>query len=208
MSSPSIVLLDRSSVRAAVLRSWGYGVFATDHVVEVCLRWRPDDCAALVIGPLIAWREIATLCEWVKTNYAEAPILLLSERRLRRCPAHVDKVVPSRPPQALLECLRILLPGIADQPIRTLAGARSGSGYAGAVVSTPVQNSPHLRFKIPHLKDQECVSLAPGAAEARAAFWRWGGAELGAKESASADPVPPSCSRPPISPARRRSFSR
>ncbi len=133
MSSPSIVLLDRSSVRAAVLRSWGYGVFATDHVVEVCLRWRPDDCAALVIGPLIAWREIATLCEWVKTNYAEAPILLLSERRLRRCPAHVDKVVPSRAPQALLECLRILLPGIADQPIRTLAGARSGSGHAGAV---------------------------------------------------------------------------
>src|SRR5579872_3832239 len=94
----------------------------------------------------------------------------------------------------------------ADLPSRE---EHRGGGFSNSArMSTPVQNSPHLRFKIPHLKDQECVSLAPGAAEARAAFWRWGGAELGAKESASADPVPPSCSRPPISPARRRSFSR
>ena len=111
VSCPEIVLLDGNNrlFRAAVLKSRGYKVFTTEHVVEACLRWAPGGCAALVIGPQVHWKDVATLCEWIKTNSPEKPVILLSDRRNTRLPAYADAVVPTQPVQALLETLRSLL---------------------------------------------------------------------------------------------------
>lgn len=113
MGHPEVVLLDgqHRHFRAAVLKTRGYEVFTTEHVVEVCLSWSPGGCAALIIGPQIHWQNVATLCEWIKINSPEKPILLLSDRRRKEhIPAHVDAVVPTQPVQALLEKLSSLLP--------------------------------------------------------------------------------------------------
>ena len=111
MSSLEIVLLDRGKrlFRSGFLKGHGYEVFATEHVVEVCLHWSPEVCAALVIGPDIPWQQVATLCDWIKINNPEKPIILLGDRRgLRRPP--IDAVVPTQPASAMVEQLRALLP--------------------------------------------------------------------------------------------------
>lgn len=112
LPSPEIVLLDGQHryFRAAVLKARGYRVFTTEHVVEVCLRWMPGGCAALVIGPQVQWDHVATLCEWIKLNSPEKPIIVLSDRRNSRWPASIDAVVATQPVQALVEHLRTLLP--------------------------------------------------------------------------------------------------
>ncbi len=114
---PEIVLLDghHRHFRAAMLKAHGYKIFATEHVVEVCLRWAPGGCAALVIGPDIPWQHVATLCDWIKINSPEKPIILLSDRRSPRWPADVDAVVPTQPVQVLVERLHALLPAIAER---------------------------------------------------------------------------------------------
>ena len=127
VSSPLIVMLDGSNryFRAAVLKSRGYRVFTTEHVVEVCLRWAPGGCAALVIGPQVHWQDVATLCEWIKINSPEKPVILLSDRRNLRMPAHVDAVVSTQPVQALLESLHALLSASGEQPAKMTAGMRN-----------------------------------------------------------------------------------
>jgi hypothetical protein len=126
VSAPVIVLLDSNNryFRAAVLKSRGYRVFTTEHVVEVCLHWAPGNCSALVIGPQIQWPDVATLCEWIKINSPEKPVILLSDRRNPRVPTHVDAVVPTQPVQALLESLSDLLPASGEHS-RMVAGIRN-----------------------------------------------------------------------------------
>ncbi len=133
ISSPEIVLLDGQHryFRAAVLKSRGYRVFTTEHVVEVCLRWVPGTCAALVIGPLVPWHHVATLCEWIKLNSPEKAILLLSDRRNAKWPAHVDCVIPTQPVQLLLERLRLVLPARAEHECRLAAAAMRASTARG-----------------------------------------------------------------------------
>lgn len=115
--SPEIVLLDRQDryFRAAVLKAHGYRVFTTEHVVDACLRWVSGNSAALVIGPQIPLQEVATLCDWIKINSPEKPILVLSDRRSSRWPAHVDVLLPSQPVQALLKQLCAMLPSAGDR---------------------------------------------------------------------------------------------
>lgn len=131
ISSPEIVLLDGQHryFRAAVLKSRGYRVFVTEHVVEVCLRWVPGGCGALVIGPQIPWHHVATLCEWIKLNDPEKAILLISDRRNTRWPSCVDFVIPAQPVQLLIERLRLLLPPRAEHDCR-LAAAVVRAGVA------------------------------------------------------------------------------
>ena len=135
MSSPLVVFLDGKLRyhRAAVLKSRGYNVFTTGHVVEVCLRWILGDCAALVIGPQIPWREVATLCEWVKANYPNRPILLLGERPLGRVPDYVEVVAPSQLARVLLKRLRIVSP-LAGGQAQRLPLALATDGALGASV--------------------------------------------------------------------------
>lgn len=111
MYSAEIVVLDghHRHFRAALLKSRGYKVFTTEHVVEVCLRWAPGGAAALIIGPQVQWPQVATLCDWIKINNPEKPIILLSNRHGARWPAQIDAVVPTQPVQALLESLNSLL---------------------------------------------------------------------------------------------------
>lgn len=130
MSSSEVVLLDGHDryFRAAVLKARGYRVFTTEHVVEVCLRWVPGGCAALVIGPQVQWEHVATLCDWIKINSPEKPIILLSDRRNTRWPVHIDFVVPTQPVQALVERLHSLLPTTGEQSCKVAAGVvRAGS---------------------------------------------------------------------------------
>lgn len=117
VSVSEIVLLDGQHryFRAAVLKARGYRVFTTQHVVEVCLRWVPGGCCALVIGPQVPWDHVATLCEWIKLNSPQKPIIVLSDRRNSRWPTPVDAVVATQPVQALVESLRVLLPMAAGQ---------------------------------------------------------------------------------------------
>lgn len=129
MSFREVVLLDGPDryFRAAVLKARGYKVFITEHVVEVCLRWVPGACAALVIGPHVQWDNVATLCDWIKLNSPEKPIILLSDRHSTRWPAQIDFVVPTQPVQALVERLRSLLPATEEHTCRVVAGvARVG----------------------------------------------------------------------------------
>lgn len=98
-----------------MLKARGYRVFTTQHVVEVCLRWVPGGCCALVIGPQVPWDHVATLCEWIKLNSPQKPIIVLSDRRNSRWPTPVDAVVATQPVQALVESLRVLLPMSAGQ---------------------------------------------------------------------------------------------
>lgn len=126
-SSPEIVLLDGQQryFRAAILKARGYRVFTTEHVVEVCLHWVHGGCAALVIGPQIQWQTVATLCDWIKINSPEKPIILLSDRHSGRWPVHIT-VVPTQPVQALVEPLRALLTSCQqDCKIRPAAVRRS-----------------------------------------------------------------------------------
>jgi len=122
-----IVLLDghHRYFRAAVLKHRGYRVFTTEHVVEVCLRWARGGCAALIIGPQVPWKDVATLCDWIKINSPEKPIMLLSDHRNGKWPARIE-VVPTQPVQSLAERLQVLLPHACEQnrrvemaPIRT-----------------------------------------------------------------------------------------
>jgi hypothetical protein len=124
MSLREVVLLDGPDryFRAAVLKARGYKVFITEHVVEVCLRWVPGGCAALVIGPHVQWDHVATLCDWIKINSPEKPIIQLSDRRNTRWPAQIDFVVPTQPVQALVERLRALLPATGEQTCSNVAG--------------------------------------------------------------------------------------
>jgi hypothetical protein len=124
MSSPEIVLLDGRDryFRAAVLKARGYRVFTTEHVVEVCLHWVPGGCAALVIGPQVQWDHVATLCDWIKINSPEKPIIVLSDRRNARWPAHIDVVLPTQPVQALVERLRSMLPATDESGCKVEAG--------------------------------------------------------------------------------------
>lgn len=128
MSSPEVILLDgqRRYSRAAVLKARGYRVFTTEHVVEACLRWAPGDCAALVIGPHVQWQEVATLCDWIRINSPEKPIIVLTDGRSARWPAHIT-VVPTQPATKLLECLRGVLPTGAGEknPPAKLSWARA-----------------------------------------------------------------------------------
>jgi hypothetical protein len=137
MSSPEIVLLDGPDryFRAAVLKSRGYRVFTTEHVVEVCLRWVPGGCSALVIGPQVQLHDVATLCDWIKINNPEKLIILLSDRRNARWPAHVDVVVPTQPVQVLVDHLRAELPTAGEPSRRAEAGVIPGS----AVLGTPAR---------------------------------------------------------------------
>jgi hypothetical protein len=127
--SPEIVLLDGQHryFRAAVLKARGYRVFTTEHVVEVCLRWAPGACAALVIGPQIQWQHVATLCEWIKLNSPDKPVIVLSDRRNSRWPANVDAVVATQPVQVLIESLRTLLPFAGAHPNQSDMHARDGA---------------------------------------------------------------------------------
>lgn len=136
---PEIVLLDghHRHFRAAVLKTRGYRVFTTEHVVEVCLRWAPGSCAALVIGPDIPWQHVATLCDWIKINTPEKPILLLSDRRNAKWPACVNAVVPTQPVQTLVERLRGLLPTTAEQSREEGAAVYT----SGALQISPLRNS-------------------------------------------------------------------
>jgi hypothetical protein len=124
MSLREVVLLDGPDryFRAAVLKARGYKVFITGHVVEVCLRWAPGGCAALVIGPHVQWDHVATLCDWIKINSPEKPIILLSDRRHTRWPAQIDFVVPTQPVLAVVERLRALLPATGEQTCKVVAG--------------------------------------------------------------------------------------
>lgn len=135
LPSPEIVLLDGQHryFRAAVLKARGYRVFTTEHVVEVCLRWVPGSCAALVIGPQVQWDHVATLCEWIKLNSPEKPIIVLSDRRNSRWPASIDAVVATQPVQALVEHLRTLLP--------------ASSGPNGKMEETPTRGGG---LRLPH----------------------------------------------------------
>lgn len=112
-----IVLLDGQHryFRASVLKARGYSVFTTEHVVEVCLRWSHAHCAALIIGPQLEWGHVATLCEWIKMNDPEKPIILLGDQH-RTKPARVDAIVPTQPIQNFVRSLHALLPGLATQP--------------------------------------------------------------------------------------------
>ena len=96
-----------------MLKARGYRVFATEHVVEVCLRWVHGECTALVIGPHIPWDHVATLCDWIAMNDPEKPIILLSDHR-GRWPSHIV-VIPSQSVQVLLEHLRGILPTAGDR---------------------------------------------------------------------------------------------
>lgn len=127
--SPEVVLLDGQHryFRAAVLKARGYRVFTTEHVVEVCLRWAPGNCAALVIGPQIQWHHVATLCEWIKLNSPDKSVIVLSDRRNSRWPGHVDAVVATQPVQALIEALRSLLPLSGAHDRLELEVARDGA---------------------------------------------------------------------------------
>jgi hypothetical protein len=129
LSNPEIVLLDGPNryFRAAVLKARGYRVFTTEHVVEVCLRWAPDNCAALVIGPHIPLQHVATLCEWIKLNSPEKTILLLADGHSGRVPPYIDAVLPAQPVQALVERLRLVLPA-APRQYRAEAGGLGPSG--------------------------------------------------------------------------------
>jgi hypothetical protein len=132
-SFPEIVLLDGRDrhFRAAALKARGYRVFTTEHVVEVCLRWVPGGCAALVIGPQISLQHVATLCEWIKLNSPERPIILLSDRRNARWPVHIDFVIPTQPVHILVEHLRGLLPSTNEQRCRLEAAALRTGVAAG-----------------------------------------------------------------------------
>lgn len=112
MSAPEIVLLDgqKRFFRAAILKTSGYRVFTTEHVVEVCLHWMRGSCAALVIGPQIQVQHVETLCDWIKINNPEKAIVVLASPGAVRWPATIDAVVPSQPVQALLERLQSLVP--------------------------------------------------------------------------------------------------
>lgn len=131
MSSPEIVLLDgpQRYFRAAILKARGYRVFTTEHVVEVCLRWVPGGCAALVIGPQVQWQHVITLCDWIKINSPEKPIIVLSDRRSTRWPAQIDAVVPTQPVQVLAERLRALLDR-ADRDCKLEPAALRGGASA------------------------------------------------------------------------------
>lgn len=135
LPSPEIVLLDGQHryFRAAVLKARGYRVFTTEHVVEVCLRWMPGGCAALVIGPQVQWDHVATLCEWIKLNSPEKPIIVLSDRRNSRWPASIDAVVATQPVQTLVEHLRTLLP--------------ASSGPSGKLEEAPTRSAA---LRLPH----------------------------------------------------------
>ena len=132
MLPPEIVLLDgdQRHFRAAVLKARGYRIFATEHVVEVCLRWARGGCAALVIGPQIPWDHLATLCDWIAINNPDKPIILLSDRRSVRWPAHIA-VVPTQPVQMLLDRLRALLPAPAERACRVDPVPVRNSGILG-----------------------------------------------------------------------------
>lgn len=128
MSSFEIVLLDgkRRRFRASVLKAHGYEVFATEHVIEICLRWARGECAGLVIGPEIPWHCVNTLCDWIKINSPAKPIILLSDRQTTRCPSQVDAVVCAQPVSALVERLRGLLPTL-EQDCKIRAAVVRGS---------------------------------------------------------------------------------
>lgn len=140
MPSPEIVVLDGHNryFRAAVLKARGYSVFTTEHVVEVCLRWVPGGCAALVIGPQIPWDHVATLCDWIKINSPEKPVILLSDRRSPRWPANVDAVVPTQPVQLLIERLRSMLSAAGEQNCGLKSAAMRHAGVVG--VSSRLRN--------------------------------------------------------------------
>lgn len=112
VAGPLIVLLEGGNrhSRAAVLKSRGYRVFTTEHVVEVCLRWSRGGCAALVIGPPTQLPSVATLCEWIKINFPQKPIIVLNDRHRGPLLRHIDVVVPTQPVTALLDNLQTLLP--------------------------------------------------------------------------------------------------
>ena len=134
MSSPEIVVLDGQDrhFRAAVLKARGYSVFTTEHVVEVCLRWVPGGCAALVIGPQIPWDHVATLCDWIKINSPEKPVILLSDRRNARWPANIDAIVPTQPVQLLIKHLRSMLSVAGEQNCELKPAAVRNAGAVGA----------------------------------------------------------------------------
>lgn len=144
MSSPEIILLDgkHRRFRVSVLKAHGYEVFATQHVIEVCLRWAPGECAALVIGPEFPWQSVNTLCDWIKINSPEKPIILLSDRQGARCPSQIDAVVPAQPVTALVDRLRVLLPILErDSQIRA-AAVRAGRPIVEFSRSRNGLNSP------------------------------------------------------------------
>ncbi|HET7439945.1 MAG TPA: hypothetical protein VFJ47_01485 [Terriglobales bacterium] len=82
-------------------------------------------CAALVIGPEVQWDHVATLCDWIKINSPEKPILLLSDRRNTRWPTHIDVVVPTQPVQALVERLHVIVPTTGEDNCKVEAGVIS-----------------------------------------------------------------------------------
>ena len=112
MSAPEVVILDGHErfFRAAILKTRGYRVFTTEHVVEVCLHWLRGGCAALVIGPQIQMEHVQTLCDWIKINNPEKFIVVLSTAPTVHWPANIDAVVPAQHVQALLERLENLVP--------------------------------------------------------------------------------------------------
>jgi len=136
-----IVLLDghHRYFRAAVLKSRGYRVFTTEHVVEVCLRWARGGCAGLIIGPHVQWKDVATLCDWIKINSPGKPVMLLSDHRNgKKWPAHIE-VVPTQPVQALVERLQVLLPHACEQNRRVEMAANSTRSALG--ISSRIRNS-------------------------------------------------------------------
>jgi len=135
-----IVLLDghHRYFRAAVLKSRGYRVFTTEHVVEVCLRWARGGCAALIICPQVQWKDVATLCDWIKINSPEKPVMLLSDHRNGKWPARIE-VVPTQPVQALVERLQVVLPHACEQNRRVeMAAIRTRSALG---ISSRARNS-------------------------------------------------------------------
>ena len=135
-----IILLDghHRYFRAAVLKSRGYRVFTTEHVVEVCLRWARGGCAAMVIGHQVQWKDVATLCDWIKINSPEKPIILLSDHRSAKWSARME-VVPTQPVQALVERLHALLPQACEQNRRVeMAAIRTRTAVG---ISSRVRNS-------------------------------------------------------------------
>jgi hypothetical protein len=124
--------------RAAVLKNRGYHVFTTEHVVEVCLRWARGGCAALVIGPEVQWKDVATLCDWIKINSPEKPVMVLSDHRNGKWPARIE-VVPTQPVQALAERLDAVLPQACKQNRRVEMAAIRTRDALGT--SSRVRNS-------------------------------------------------------------------
>jgi hypothetical protein len=91
-----------------------------------------------VIGPQIPWDHVATLCDWIKINSPEKPVILLTERRSVRWPANVDAVVPTQPVQLLIERLRSMLSAAGEQNCELKSAAVRHAGVVG--VSSRLRN--------------------------------------------------------------------